>query len=126
MDAFIGDCIMKTSYIKELATGKILSSTSGQDENNPAHVDSLNNFLSSRGWATVDYEIGFKTDAEVKAMMASAVTPVEAWEKQMAQSDAIPRWFEDYITENSIGLAPGRAKDNYDAKVALRATKPGA
>ena len=50
------------------------------------------------------------------------------WESSMQASDStgIPRWFEDYVTENSIGLAPGRAKDNYDAKVALRATKPGA
>ena len=54
-------------------------------------------------------------------------TPYEEWLDNMVKSDLIcPRWSEDYITENSIVLAPGRAKDNYDVKVALRATKPGA
>ena len=49
------------------------------------------------------------------------------WKDSMLMEDTTcPRWFEDYITENSIVLAPGRAKDNYDVKVALRATKPGA
>jgi hypothetical protein len=42
----------------------------------------------------------------------------------LATDSSMPRWFEDYITENSVTLAPGRAKDSYDAKVALRAGRP--
>ncbi len=52
-------------------------------------------------------------------------TPTELWEKSMRNTDrTMPRWFEDYITENPVTLAPGRAKDSYDAKVALRAGRP--
>ena len=51
---------------------------------------------------------------------------LERWRRVMRKSDLslMPRWFEDYITENSVTLAPGRAKDSYDAKVALRAGRP--
>lgn len=54
-----------------------------------------------------------------------AEKPMKDWEKAMADTDSTcPRWFEDFVTENNVVLAPGRVKDNYDAKVALRATKP--
>ena len=54
-------------------------------------------------------------------------TALQQWQEDIKNTDrTMPRWFEDYVTENSITLAPGRVKDNYDAKVALRATKPGA
>ncbi len=116
---------MKTSYVKELSTGRILTSTGNQDENNPIHVSAINRFVTSRGWNPVDYEVGFDTQEAVEAMMASAITPMEVWEKQMRDTDSTtPRWFEDYITESSVTLAPGRAKDSYDAKVALRAGRP--
>ena len=53
------------------------------------------------------------------------LTALELWEKSMRGTDRnMPRWFEDYISENSVTLAPGRAKDSYDAKVALRAGRP--
>lgn len=53
-------------------------------------------------------------------------TALQQWKEDMQATDRnLPRWMEDYITEN-VTLAPGRVKDNYDAKVALRATKPGA
>ena len=51
--------------------------------------------------------------------------PMNDWQASMSATDSsMPRWFEDYITENSVTLAPGRAKDSYDAKVALRAGRP--
>ena len=115
---------MNTAYVKELSTGKILTSSSGQDENNPNHVSAINNFVTSRGWSPASYEVGFTTQEAVEAMRASAITPMEAWESQMRETDSLPRWFEDYITENPVTLAPGRAKDSYDAKVALRAGRP--
>ena len=49
---------------------------------------------------------------------------IDVWKASMAKTDAIPRFFEDYITENNVSLSDGRIKDNYDAKIALRATKP--
>ena len=52
-------------------------------------------------------------------------TAMQLWEQSMAQTDSsLPRWFEDFITENSATLSPGRVKDSYDAKVALRAGRP--
>ena len=114
----------KTSYVKELSTGRILSSTDKQDETNPIHIAAVESFVTSRGWNPVDYEVGFDTQEAVEAMMASAITPMEVWESQMRETDSIPRWFEDFITENSVTLAPGRSKESYDEKVALRGEKP--
>jgi hypothetical protein len=54
-----------------------------------------------------------------------ALQTTRDWETDMQATDSsMPRWFEDYITENPVTLAPGRAKDSYDAKVALRAGRP--
>ncbi len=53
---------MATSYIKEKSTGKILTSTTGQDQNNPIHTEAMNNFVTSRGWNLDDYDIGFADD----------------------------------------------------------------
>jgi hypothetical protein len=52
-------------------------------------------------------------------------TALDIWKQDMSATDSsMPRWFEDYITENAVTLAPGKAKDSYDAKVALRAGRP--
>ncbi len=52
-------------------------------------------------------------------------TAMELWEKSMRNTDSsMPRWFEDYLTENPVTLAPGRSKESYDEKVALRGQKP--
>ena len=61
------------------------------------------------------------------AYKVSVITPLVLWKASMAEQEklgGIPRWFEDYITENSITLANGKVKDSYDAKVARRAEKP--
>lgn len=51
--------------------------------------------------------------------------PLRDWETAMGQTDnEMPRWYEDYITDNNIQLSAGRTKDNYEAKIALRATRP--
>ena len=57
---------MATSYLKEKSTGKILTSTSEQDPNNPAHTEVLNTFVTSRGWSLDGYEVGFADDNVVK------------------------------------------------------------
>ena len=55
----------------------------------------------------------------------TADTDMKQLELDMQETDSsCPRWFEDYVTENPVTLAPGRAKDSYDAKVALRAGRP--
>ena len=47
------------------------------------------------------------------------------WVQDMQETDSTcPRWFEDYVTENSVALAPGKSKESYDAKVLLRSNKP--
>lgn len=55
---------MTTSYVKEKATGKILTSTGGQDQSNPIHIEAVRSFVTSRGWSLNDYEVGF-ADANV-------------------------------------------------------------
>ena len=71
------------------------------------------------------YSDAFDLSEEALAHKVSVITPTMMWEADMAKTDStIPRWFEDYLTENAVTLAPGRAKDNYDAKVALRAGRP--
>ena len=51
--------------------------------------------------------------------------PMRDWTRVMEATDTnLPRWFEDAVTEGSVILKPGRVKDNYDAKVALRGNKP--
>ena len=51
--------------------------------------------------------------------------PLKDWKASMQSTDSTcPRWFEDYVTENSVALAPGKSKESYDAKVALRGQKP--
>ncbi len=57
---------MKTSYVKEKATGTIWVTTDGQDPNNPLHTEGLKNFVMSRGWDLEDYTLGFE-DADVVA-----------------------------------------------------------
>lgn len=50
---------------------------------------------------------------------------IRKWNKDMATAEVnLPTWFEDVVTEGSVVLKPGVAKDNYDAKVVLRAAKP--
>ena len=53
---------MTTSYVKEKATGKILTSTGGQDQSNPIHIEAVRSFVTSRGWSLNDYELGFAED----------------------------------------------------------------
>ena len=66
-------------------------------------------------------------DADRDAYEAQALLdkPQNDWEESMQATDSTcPRWFEDYVTENSVALAPGKSKESYDAKVALRGEKP--
>jgi len=117
---------MTTAYVKELSTGKILTSTNGQDENNPIHIKAINNFVTSRGWNTADYEVGFDTEEAVKNMLESAVTPFEKWKEDIAESDgAMPRYLEDHIKDDHDGIAGNEfLQGKYDEKKLLRATKP--
>ena len=63
--------------------------------------------------------------ADTKTAQALAEKPMHDWKVSMQATDSsCPRWFEDYVTENSVALAPGKSKDSYDAKVALRGEKP--
>jgi hypothetical protein len=71
------------------------------------------------------YEAGY--DAEVLAggyrdrakKEMDANKPMRAMQ---ATDSSCPRWFEDYVTENSVALAPGKSKESYDAKFHLGVT----
>ena len=85
------------------------------------------------GYYEVDIPVGQPDPSWViaKGLTPTAVIPatlptaLDLWIQDMAKTDqSCPRWFEDYITENSVTLAPGKSKESYDAKVALRGQKP--
>ena len=113
---------MTTAYVKEISTGKILTSSNGQDESNPLHVAAINNFVTSRGWDASDYEVGFATPQTVAGMSVAAITELETWEQDMANFK-LSREVEDLITEGSLSMNAYQ-KTIYDAKVARRAEKP--
>ena len=71
------------------------------------------------------YSDAFDLSEEALAHKVRVITPTMMWEASMQATDSTcPRWFEDYVTENSVALAPGKSKESYDAKVALRGEKP--
>ena len=118
-------------YSKRISTGLILESQSGGNPANPAHLQTLVDNAVNSGLLESDVEVGYCSTSEHQTMLDAKevandiANPMQKWVKDIKATDSsIPRWFEDYITENSVTLAPGRAKDSYDAKVALRATKP--
>ena len=63
--------------------------------------------------------------ADTQTAQELAEKPMREWKASMQKTDSsCPRWFEDYVTENSVALAPGKSKESYDAKVLLRSNKP--
>ena len=83
--------------------------------------------MVTRDGVITEFPGGIPTQADQDLWTAEydALQSTRDWQASMSATDSsMPRWFEDYITENSVTLAPGRAKDSYDAKVALRGEKP--
>lgn len=118
---------MTNRYSKQISTGLIIESQGGDAKTGTDAL--LAN--ASQHYPANDIEVGYCTDAELKAMLEAReiakdlADPLGKWQREMQATDSsMPRWFEDYITENPVTLAPGRAKDSYDAKVALRGEKP--
>ena len=109
-------------YIKRKSDGVILHACSSQTVDNPAHMVSANTFLSSRGLALADYEIGDSTYEGVAIMKRDAITPMEKWKEDMA-SFKLSREVEDLITEGSLTMNEYQ-KTIYDAKVKRRSEKP--
>lgn len=73
------------------------------------------------------------TQAEVQSAVNAHRTkmdlafPLQKWERDIKQSDStmIPRWLEDHITSDHGGVAGNvNLQAKYDAKVALRNSKP--
>ena len=63
--------------------------------------------------------------ADARTAQELVEKPMQDWKASMQATDSTcPRWFEDYVTENSVALAPGKSKESYDAKVLLRSNKP--
>ena len=66
-----------------------------------------------------------ETARDAEELVSAQEAPLEQWRHAMKKTDSTtPRWFEDYITENAVTLAPGKSKESYDAKVSLRSNKP--
>jgi hypothetical protein len=66
-----------------------------------------------------------ETEADSRDAEYALKLPLKLWKISMEATDSTcPRWFEDYVTENSVALTSGKSKDSYDAKVALRGQKP--
>ena len=112
-------------YSKQISTGLIIESQSGEGS-----TDALLTNASQHHPAN-DIEVGYCTDAELKVMLDAKdvandiANPLQKWVRDMQATDSTcPRWFEDYVTENSVALAPGKSKESYDAKVLHRSEKP--
>lgn len=116
--------------VKIISTGKYIPGFSQESVMNGAGISNVVN-CPEHAYTAGELEEVQLSPAEVIAMKAEheldrdLANPIRKWNRDIKATDStIPRWFEDYVTENSIVLAPGRAKDNYDAKVALRAGRP--
>lgn len=115
---------MKTSYVREISTGEVLTSSSNQDENNPLHLTAVTNFVTSRGWNLADYEIGFADEQVVKSMIDASVTALETWARDM-RAFPMSREIEEHITAKHGGIADSDKQQLiYDAKIARLAEKP--
>ena len=113
-----------SAYIKRISDGVIIHSCSSQSVSNPEHLTSMQEFLTSRGMSPADYIIADGTEAEIKAMIASAKTPMEVWQQSIAISP-MNRNREDHIKDVLLGVADSPAEQAiYDAKVLLRSNKP--
>jgi len=118
---------MTTGYVKRLSDGRVLCSNNSQDPSNPAHLEALQRFVTSRGMNLADYDIGFSDGDSVVKMIKDAVTPADKWKEDIAETDAgMPRIWEDFLTLNGTDGLPQVTKDRHISKVALRATKPEA
>ena len=74
---------------------------------------------------TVPFTSEQETDRDIEEAQVLADKPMQDWKASIQATDSTcPRWFEDYVTENSVALADGKAKDSYDAKIQLRSEKP--
>ena len=110
---------MTTSYVKEKATNKVLTSTNGQDQNNPIHVEAVNNFVISRGWSLDDYEVGFADDNVVKEWFDIQDEALKTYaDKRKEEYDQLNQF--ELIGEDSIN---GTTKHK-DAILAIKAKHP--
>lgn len=91
------------------------------NDNLPNGFVALNPGGNSEFWIVDDVAKTVTHDAAGQAAAELAT----AWAADIAATDAtMPRWFEDYIDENGIALAPGRTKDAHANKKNVRARKP--
>jgi hypothetical protein len=84
---------------------------------------------SPNGWTDVITSTKVTSTEQKRTLNAEEIfsRDMNQWRGAMITlelKDNMPRWFEDYVTENKVTLAEGQAKTKYDAKVALRAKKP--
>jgi hypothetical protein len=92
-----------------------------------AHITKYGGFVVDDPGGNTSY---WSIDADTKkAVYDSAQRAADKtqrqWEIDIKVTDReMPRYLEDAVDEGAIVLKPGRVKDNYDAKKAIRARKP--
>jgi len=119
-------------FSKQISTELLIESQSGGDPQNPSHLQTLVDNAVRRGIPAEDIEVGYCSDAEHQAMIDAKdvaidlANPMDTWKRTMAESDSsMPRYLEDHIKDDHDGVAGNEfLQGKYDAKKALRATKP--
>jgi len=119
-------------YAKQISTGLVLEMQSGGNPDNPQHLQTLLDHCVLEGIPANDIKVGYATEAEADTMRSDKrdaddlAFPLKKWKRTMAQTDSgMPRYLEDHIKDDHDGVAGNEfLQGKYDAKKALRATKP--
>jgi hypothetical protein len=116
-------------YSKQISTGLIIESQSGNDVGNPIHLECLKT-NAKQHYPEADIEVGYCTKAEVTTMLDAreaawdTADPMRVWLRDMSDFK-MSRTREDHIKDVKSGVADSDAEQAiYDAKVARRAEKP--
>lgn len=115
-------------YIKRNSDGKVIFHCNSQIVANDLSL--AEDFLTSRDLVVAEHTIADGTEAEVEALIAAAVTPMELWEGDMGKPftsnhKGLSRFEENHIRDLH-GEVAGNPFDQaeYDAKVERRSQRP--
>ena len=106
-------------YVQQISTGKAV-------HREEPHTDkTINNAVSFTGIDISDLQV--VDDATTEQQWATRLEDEKPWSQKINESDSsmIPRWLEDHIRDDHGGVAGNaQLQAKYDAKVALRNSKP--
>tara|TARA_Y100000310_G_C20355232_1_gene656312 strand:- start:26 stop:403 length:378 start_codon:yes stop_codon:yes gene_type:complete len=121
--------IVMDRYSKQISTGKMLEYQKGGDDNpdlKEMRLDTLKQNAINGGIPESDIEVGWATWEQIQTWFIADQSPLDNWMKEMRASDSsmIPRWSEDILDKIGTTDLAEQTLDKYNAKKALRATKP--